>query len=286
MKSLLLAGLLAFCIPASALDVSPKFGQAGFDITDLWYNRNEPGWGLNVIQQANTSFATLFVYGGGSQPTWYVASDLAFQGIDGATGDAVHTGALYQTSGTSFTAGSFDPSSVQVRQVGQMTLRARVNRALNELYAGTLTYSVDGTTYTKNIERQTWRIVDHTGSYDGYLRETWTGCANGVGNGEFSIPGELTITQAGGQPPAITMRFVSDDGLVTYTITGTYYQAGRNGSLPTLALTRTYPNGSDTGTGYGIDLMSGTSGFSGEFFFSGISAFPGCTTVSRLAATR
>jgi hypothetical protein len=284
MKSLVVAGLLALCLPGWAADVPPKFGQAGYDVTDLWFNRAEPGWGLNVIQQSNTSFATLFVYGSGNQPTWYVASALVFQGIDSSTGDAVHTGDLYQTTGPAFTLGTFDPSAVTVRLVGQMTLRARVVRSVNELYAGTVTYSVDGATYTKNIERQTWRNADHTGNYDGYLRETWTGCTNAAANGEFSNPGHLTVTQSGAQ---ITLRFASDDGLFSYTITGNYYQAGRNGSMPSLALSRTYGNGgSDTATGYAIDLNSGTSGFSGEFFFSGITAFPGCTTVSRIAATR
>jgi len=31
--------------------------------TDLWNNANEPGWGMNVVQQLETAFVTLFVYG-------------------------------------------------------------------------------------------------------------------------------------------------------------------------------------------------------------------------------
>ena len=31
------------------------------DYTDLWYNPNESGWGLNLIQQYQTMFGTLFV---------------------------------------------------------------------------------------------------------------------------------------------------------------------------------------------------------------------------------
>ena len=30
-----------------------------YDVTGLWYNPNESGWGMNVIQQSNTLFITL-----------------------------------------------------------------------------------------------------------------------------------------------------------------------------------------------------------------------------------
>ena len=39
------------------------FSQTGEDITDLWWNPAESGWGMNVIQQGDTSFVTMFVYG-------------------------------------------------------------------------------------------------------------------------------------------------------------------------------------------------------------------------------
>lgn len=46
-----------------------------YDVTGLWYNPNESGWGMNVIQQSSTLFITMFVYGTDGRPTWYVASD-------------------------------------------------------------------------------------------------------------------------------------------------------------------------------------------------------------------
>ena len=280
------AAILFTALSASAAGVPPKFGLPGYDITDLWFNHNEPGWGMNVIRQSDTSFATLFVYGADGQPTWYVASNIAFDSVDTATGDVIHVGKLYKTTGPAFTAGTFNPSAVTVREVGTLTLRVRVNRSVNALYAGTLIYTIDGVTYTKDVERESWRVANHTGSYDGYLRETFSGCTNTAANGEFSTPGTLTISQSAGDPPAMTLKFVSEDGLLTYTMAGAYYQAGRSGSLPNLALTRVYPNGSDSATGYGIDLSSGTTGFSGEFHFANITALPGCTTFSRIGATR
>jgi len=53
-------------LPASATTFS-------IDYTDLWYIPTESGWGLNVIQQGNVMFATLFVYGTDNTPRWYVA---------------------------------------------------------------------------------------------------------------------------------------------------------------------------------------------------------------------
>ena len=30
----------------------------GPDITDMWWNANESGWGMNIVQQGSTSFVT------------------------------------------------------------------------------------------------------------------------------------------------------------------------------------------------------------------------------------
>ena len=41
--------------------------------SDLWFNPAESGWGVNVVQQAETAFVTLFAYGQDGKPVWYVA---------------------------------------------------------------------------------------------------------------------------------------------------------------------------------------------------------------------
>src|SRR3954468_7156918 len=82
---LLAAALLAAALPVRA---TPQSRNA----TDLWFNVNEAGWGLNLIHQGDTIFASLFVYGPDGQPRWYYAS--------GLTGDgSSYSGTLYENTG-------------------------------------------------------------------------------------------------------------------------------------------------------------------------------------------
>ena len=61
---------LAVSLPAAATTY-------GTDYTDLWWNQNESGWGINLIQQYEVIFATLFAYGADNSNRWYVASSLS-----------------------------------------------------------------------------------------------------------------------------------------------------------------------------------------------------------------
>src|SRR4051812_15611783 len=96
---------LGFSLPASA-------ASTGVDFTDLWFNPAESGWGLNLIQQNNVIFATLFVYGADNSARWFVASNL--QG-----GGTAFTGQLFQTTGPAFSA-AFNPAAVTTTPVGTM----------------------------------------------------------------------------------------------------------------------------------------------------------------------
>ncbi len=66
LKRLLAIPALAFAVATSARATA----------TDLWWNANESGWGVNVVQQADILFLTFFVYGPSGQPLW-LASALA-----------------------------------------------------------------------------------------------------------------------------------------------------------------------------------------------------------------
>ena len=145
-------------------------GEWGTDYTGLWYNPNESGWGLNVIQQQEIIFATLFVYGTDNRATWYVASDLTFTGTDSA-GAPSFSGTLYQTSGPYFGAGSFNASTVTITPVGSMTIRFA---ALN---VAQLSYTVGGVAVGKVITPQTFRNNNLNGSFVGGSVGTPNGCA-------------------------------------------------------------------------------------------------------------
>lgn len=132
------AVMAALALPASA-------GQ----FTDLWYNPQESGWGLNVVQQLETAFVTLFVYGPDGKPAWYVGSDVRV--IAYATGGLpVFVGTLYRTEGP-WHGGPFDASKFKIVPVGTISMEAlSFNRLRVE-------YSADGVgPITKVVERQTW----------------------------------------------------------------------------------------------------------------------------------
>ncbi len=201
---------LGFALPAAATTYS-------IDYSDLWYNNppeSQAGWGINVSQQNEVLFATMFVYGPNNQPTWYVASNMA------PTGGNAFGGPLYSFTGPYFGAawtGVSPPS-----QAGN------INIVFNSATTGTLTYNVGGTSVTKQIVRQTWRNDNLTGHYIGGTTGLGSQCG---GNGGILIHGELDVTHAN---PAITMqvRFVNSVGQQgTCNYSGSYSQVGSMGAI-------------------------------------------------------
>ena len=211
-KSGALRRTLAAAIAISALAMPLGAGAAvTLDYSDLWFNPSESGWGANVIQQGDTLFVTLFVYGSNSQPTWFVASS-----VDRVGGSNSFTGTLFRTSGPYFGATSFPSSSVSVVPVGTLTFTATTSGA-------TLNYSVDGVAVNKSVVRQTWELENIAGTYRGALSGTWANCS--VGNG----PAEYTATYQVAQDGAsVTVR---EEGAATCNYTGVYSQAGRMGAI-------------------------------------------------------
>lgn len=127
-------------------------GTAGAtpNYTDLWWHdATESGWGVNIVHQGNILFATWFTYEAGgtaanpAKGMWLVMS----QGDN--TGPGVYTGVLQRTTGPNpFTSsGAFDPNLVQRTTVGNATFR------FTDANTGTFTYTVNGITQTKTIQR-------------------------------------------------------------------------------------------------------------------------------------
>lgn len=207
------AGLacLALVPPASAVTSSTDYG-------DLWYNapaESQGGWGVNIAQQGDILFVTLFVYGQDSRPHWYVASSVA------ATGANAFSGALFDIgSGTYF----------GVPWAGISGVRAAGNIAFtfDTAATGTMIYTIDNVAVTKSIVRQSWRADVLSGTYLGGV--TGAGPACGAA-GRVRVPGALVVTHT---PPAIAMTIdfnvsATQNGRCSYT--GTYAQTGSVGAI-------------------------------------------------------
>jgi lysyl endopeptidase len=110
---------------------------------DLWWNPDESGWGINLTQQDDTIFATLFTYSANGNGLWLVMSAGSKQA------DGSYLGDLYQTRGPAFDAQPFTPiDASNLTRVGTMRLRFASGTT------GTMTYSVNGVNVTKAITRQ------------------------------------------------------------------------------------------------------------------------------------
>ena len=208
--------LLALVVPQGIAAVS--YYQP--DASDLWWNPDESGWGVNMIMQYDTIFATFFIYGPDGKAKWYSASAMVSQGAP-ADVPQYFTGRLYETTGPVVTSAPYNPSAVTRRDVGQVTFEyIRPNN-------GYITYTIDGVTVSKQVRRQTWATADITGEF--YLnRVLRPHLCNGPNTGnEPSVnePGVMTVSRSG-DAVQIAVRPVSPSTLAC-TYTGTATQSGR-----------------------------------------------------------
>lgn len=156
-------------LAAVAIAVAAIPALAG-QYSDLWWNPQESGWGLNVVQQDEIAFVTMFVYGPDGKPTWYVASDARVIAY-GAGGQPHFQGALYKTEGP-WHGGAFDPTKVKRTVVGQVTLETLARDRMR------VHYSAEGVNnQVKEVVRLTWQapVVAATYAAQFILRQSFPG---------------------------------------------------------------------------------------------------------------
>lgn len=113
-----------------------------FDVTDLWYNPAESGWGINLTQHPSGQvFGLWYTYAADSGPLWLVMS--SGQWTTGRT----FTGKFYRTSGPAYNQATFDPAKVTLKEVGTLTLN------FTDANNGSFTWVVDGVQGTKSMSR-------------------------------------------------------------------------------------------------------------------------------------
>jgi hypothetical protein len=238
----------AWMHPASATTYSTDF-------TDLWWNPAESGWGLNLVQQHDTLFATLFVYGADDTPRWYVASSLT-------PGSAANTftGTLFEARGPYFGAGSFDPAAAGVVTVGSMSV------SFASPTAATLTYNVGAVSVTKPITRQTWRTNVLAGTYRGGLVASGAGCRSATNPGGTVEAFDTMTVTANGSLLAFRVDFTRSGAASTCTYTGTYSQSGRLGSVSAGAFTCTSGSTTTSQGAFALEeVQASVQGFTAAF---------------------
>jgi hypothetical protein len=144
------------------------------DFTDIWYDPDTSGWGINIVQSGNSfdyMFATLFIYDPTTgEPTW-VTAELKH---DGSKND-VFTGKLYRHVSLP-TNTPFSPNQLESTEVGTLTFTASApNKA-------EISYVVGGTTVQREIVRQSLTGNSINGTYYGGVLVSYDTCQAPVFN--------------------------------------------------------------------------------------------------------
>jgi hypothetical protein len=128
---------------AAALKTWLASGPAPLDdYTDMWFNPDEPGWGVSIMQSAaNRVFAAWYTYDADNRPTWIVMPEGSWRTA------VTFEGVLYRASGSAFDR-PYDRSRFSVTPVGS----GRIEFGHGD--SATVTFTVDGKTVTKTIRRQ------------------------------------------------------------------------------------------------------------------------------------
>lgn len=126
--------------PAIARFLGPGIVPA-LDVTDLWWNPAEDGWGLNLVQHPSRQvFGVWYTYAADGKRTWFV--------IPGGewTSSNTFTGTIYSVAGPA-ASGFFDPNLVRRTPVGTATL------SFSGTNTGMFNFTVNGISGSKAITR-------------------------------------------------------------------------------------------------------------------------------------
>lgn len=118
------------------------FGRPLVDYTDLWWNKNESGWGVSLTQQFGIIFAAWYAYDDAGSPMWYVATNCP------AT-DTGCTGTLYRVHGGA-------PLTAAWKAVTPPTPVGEVTFKFTDPANGVMTYTIDGVAASRTITRQVY----------------------------------------------------------------------------------------------------------------------------------
>jgi hypothetical protein len=117
-------------------------GTDGTNFQDLWWRSpggSENGWGVNLVHQGDTLFATWYTYGADGTDLWMVM-DSAIK-----IAERTYRGNVYRTAGAPFNA--YDSARFSATLVGTGTF------TFSDANNGTFAYTVDGVAQSKSITR-------------------------------------------------------------------------------------------------------------------------------------
>jgi len=129
----------------ASFDVTPT-GTPRPSYTDLWWVAAETGWGINLLHQGDTLFATWFTYDTDHGGLWLVMDDARLQP------DGTYAGSIYRTTGVSLAQINGNPAQTGANSVGNGSFR------FTSAGQATFKYTVNGTSQQKTLTRYSYDI--------------------------------------------------------------------------------------------------------------------------------
>lgn len=168
------------------------------DVSDLWWNESESGWGMGIAAQGSLSFVTIYTYDGSGAPTWYVAS-ACNASTSGCSGD------LFRVSGG-------QAPTVPWRGQINVTRAGSISVAYEGSAEANMSFMIDGTSSSRRITRQAFEgyalpAVQYTDVFDAMAATQ---------NGSFRQRGiRVTDGAAGSRVGCIEYTSQGRDGLIS-----------------------------------------------------------------------
>jgi hypothetical protein len=115
---------------------------AATNMQDLWFNTNEPGWGISLTQQGDAIFAAWYTYRQDGSAQWLTALVNRT-----SAGSQSFEGAINRATGTPFDRINAQPA------LGTVAVAGSIRFDFTNGETGTMRYTLDGITQTKSIQR-------------------------------------------------------------------------------------------------------------------------------------
>ena len=117
-------------------------GQAKMQVNDLWWaGIQQNGWGMNIAQQGRVLFPVWYTYDAAGKATFFTVQAGSWKGT-------VWSGTVYAHSSSAWLGVPYNPAPFTATIVGTMLLD------FNDASNATMTYTVNGITQVKTIQRQ------------------------------------------------------------------------------------------------------------------------------------
>jgi carboxyl-terminal processing protease len=230
--------------------------------TDLWWNANESGWGIQITHHNDEMFGTWFTYDEQGNQLFVTLPGCGLQKFNGR----VCSGDLYRTTGTPYNV-PFVSANTTVTKIGSATL------TFDSATSATFAYQIGGTSISKVITRQPYGTGVATFPFDNsdiYFKASESGWGYSLAQHGDALFGVIYHYDENGRPMFVTLPAATLSG---NTASGTLYRTRSNGNSHYLTPTwRASDISLTVATGVGkADLAFSPAGLNMTFSINGFS---------------